>query len=135
MSAHEEVARQLVESVAARRRAGRALATVGIGRWWRGHLGMNAFATALCAVLMVLALGAAGSSPLGQHGTGGAGPGKLVASVGAGEAACPPCRAVGGRLHAPLSDEATASANLPGGRREVLVRAGRPAVLWGGERG
>ena len=132
MSAHEDLARQLADSVAARRRAHRALATLALRRWWRGHLGASALATALCGALTVLALGAAGS---GRRTGVGPALGRFAAAAETGEAACPPCRAVAGRLHAPLSGEAIASAGRPGGRREVLVRRGLPAVVWGGQRG
>jgi hypothetical protein len=52
---------------------------------------------------------------------------RLLASVT--EAACGPCRAVGGRLHAPPSEEAnTPEATAGRSRREVHIRYGRPIV-------
>lgn len=130
MSAHEELARQLADSVAARRRPRRTLAALGLARWWR-EIGGGAVALAACAVLLALVV-----LPAAPRETAPARPQAELADLlaaSSGEGACAPCQSVGGRLHAPLS----AGAAEPGSpeAREVVVRRGLPAVFWSSQGG
>jgi len=131
MSAFDELERQLAESVAARRRPRHAAAIGGLARWWRGRLHAGLLASAASVLMILVAL--SGPSPIGRARAGG-GPAALewASAAGAPEGSCPPCRAVGGRLHAPLSEEETAAAGAHRARapRGVLVRRGIPTVLW-----
>lgn len=127
MSAFVELERQLADSVTARGHARRSLAIGGLGRWWRSRLGPSALGLAAVVVVIVVTIGRTGpsrSQPSTDAFLGG-----LTAS--ATEGSCPPCRAVGGRLHGPLSEEAPpAGGHTAHRRREVLVRRGIPTVTW-----
>jgi hypothetical protein len=127
VSAFDELERQLAESVADRGRARRAAAIGGLGRWWRGRVGPAALALVVALGLIVATVDRSPARPRGSSTEG-----RLTAGVS--EASCPPCRAVGGRLHGPLRTEGPAAvgqARSPA--REVLVRRGIPTVLWASE--
>ncbi len=131
MNAFDQLQRQLSDSVAARRRTRRTTAIGGIGRWWRARVGPGAPAAAFAALLLLLAVGG-----FPHAGRGG---GTETATLegpwrtGAAEGSCPPCQAVGGRLHGPIGEAASGSSRPGRATREVLVRRGIPTVLWAGE--
>jgi hypothetical protein len=132
VSAFDELQRQLADSVAARSRARGSASIGGIGRWWRSRLGPGALALAASAIVIVVAVATPALSA--HHGAAVREEASLSAGYGAGnaEGPCPPCRAVGGRLHGPLSEEEEVAPVRHRARdpREVLVRHGIPAVLW-----
>lgn len=115
MSAHDQLERQLADSVTARRR--RAV-NAAAGRLRR--LGPAAQAGVLALVLGALA---AGGLPHGDGRTELAG--EALAPT---EAPCQGCQAVGGRLHGPPA-EALAAGNVAP-TRVVIVRRGLPSVSW-----
>lgn len=128
MSAFEELQRQLMDSVADRARAGRSSAAVSLARWWRTRVASNVPLAAMLPLLFVVAvLGATLFARVGPGGGVAAGGHALVASA---EAPCGPCQAVGGRLHAPPSEEAfpEGAATSVRQRRDVRIRYGRPIV-------
>ncbi len=124
MSAFDQLEHQLVDSVAARRRLRRSVWFSGLGRRLRVPAVSGPPMVAL-ALLLALALGG-----LPRGGT------REQASLGGpwthgAEGSCPPCRAVGGRLHGLLGEyEETAGGTGARVPREVLVRHGIPTVLW-----
>jgi hypothetical protein len=126
MNAFDELERQLIESVASRRGSRRAVAAIGLGRWWRSRGGFGALvvAVSLLAVIMLDA-GRMARRPLPRASASG-----LIAAVtdNPAEGACGPCRAVGGRLHAPMAEEEQEGGELP--NRNVRIRYGRPIVRW-----
>jgi len=130
VNAFDELERRLFDSVAARARSRRSVAAAGLGRWWRGRHGSAAVALAACAASLVLLLAALTPSDRGRPDARHTAFAALIAP-GAQEAACPPCRSVGGRLHAPLTGETGRAATVA--VREVVVRRGLPAVVWGVE--
>ncbi len=132
MSAHDELQRQLADSVAARARARRSAAIGGVRRWWRLRLGPGTLALAASALVIAVAIAAPSLSGHGHAAVREEASLSDSYGVGDAEGPCPPCRAVGGRLHGPLSEEEEVA---PGGHRArssraVLVRHGIPSVLW-----
>ncbi len=129
MSAFDQLERQLAESVSARR-ARRGASIAELSRWWRGRLHGGLLAAAASALLILVAL--SGGLPAGAGRAGSSEQASLgwASAAGVPEGSCPRCRAVGGRLHAPLREERAAGS--PPGRepRGVLVRHGIPTVLW-----
>jgi hypothetical protein len=126
VSAFDQRVRHLSEGVAARPRLRRSVSVAGIGRWLRVPLGSGPPVLALAILLLVLAVGGLPHGSASERASIG-GP---WAHAGA-EGSCPPCRAVGGRLHGPLGEyEEVAGGHGARVPREVLVRHGIPTVLW-----
>ncbi len=109
MSAHDELQRQLADSVAARARVGVRRAAPGLGRWWRSRLRGGALLAAVPAAFVIFAVAATLASRGGTPRSGES----IARWLGATsvESSCAPCRSSGGQLHAPLSEDASASAS------------------------
>jgi hypothetical protein len=126
VSAFDELQRQLIESVAQRARVRRSAAAVNLGRWWRGRLHADTMAVAMTALLIAIVLAVTLVACVGAHPQvdGLTASASFTADSGA-SSPCEPCRAVDGRLHAPMSEEGSTSAG-----RDVRIKRGRPIVRW-----
>jgi hypothetical protein len=113
VSAFDDLQRQLLASVA--RRSGPARSGARLSRWWRGgRRGRGLLLVAMPLVFVAAAAAATIATRIGESPANALFSRVLTAT---GSPSSGPCRIVGGRLHAPLSDEAPdplITAVLPG---------------------
>jgi hypothetical protein len=131
VSAFDELQRQLIDSVAQRARVRRSAAALNLGRWWRGRLHADTMAVAMTALLIAIVLAVTLVSRVGARTqvAGLTASATFTAESGA-SSPCEPCRAVGGRLHAPLSEEGSEGGSSTSAGHDVRIKRGRPIVRW-----
>jgi hypothetical protein len=124
VSAHEELERQLLRSVATRSWA-RNGPLASFARWWHAGIGHG---RATATLVVVLVLGAAVVTGVGDTGRSiSAASRSPITPVLTSR--CGLCRTLGGQLHGPMAGE-QASTEDRGGSSSARERRGLSAVVW-----
>ena len=122
MSAFEELQRQLADSVAARQGRGPSATAASIMRWWRARTPSGVLTPLLLVAVVGIAVLQRPHAALAPP----------AVSAISSQYPCRPCQATDGRVHGPLSAEAsTVGAETgPVVAPQAARRQARPIVRW-----